>query len=544
MFHAALRMCHLSARPPLRSKARGYDPTVNADTFTIRAPAREFGAAEIEGYRPSVGQSVASASELRSALWKHAILCVHLDDPLDDREAHALAEMIGPIKDPVGRTRDGGMLRYSDERQIVDAGFVLTDELRAELGDLSFGGDSFASGTVRDVPHRRHVYGAARARRPCCHARELPSAPGGATCFIDMRAAYRLLESATQARAARPARGERYNNEACSRLGSPRGTVRRARDVVHPIVRAHPITGEPALYIDLDRATHIEGLPDAEGRELLQRCRTTPRPRRRATQHAWRPTRRADLGQRLGAAQGRRRLSGRRAPAILALHDRRPCSDGILRRLTSAARARGSHSAPIEAQSVSVTAMPGSSNAARVWPELTLSSWQDTRDTFHMWTQIVGKVRMALEPMVNHWWQVTLYVSARGLTTSLMHAGSTGSRDRVRPRRPRARHAHVGRPAPSRDARAALGCQLLRGHDGRARRAGRASEDLSAAGRGRRSDPVRRRRVSTVRTTPPQCSGSGWRSSNAHRVMARFRGALHRQVEPGALLLGRCSISR
>ena len=43
-----------------------------------------------------------------------------------------------------------------------------------------------------------------------------------------------------------------------------------------------------------------------------------------------------------------------------------------------------------------------------------------------MWTQVVGKVRLALEPMVNHWWQVPLYVSARGLTTSLMHTGDVG----------------------------------------------------------------------------------------------------------------------
>ena len=56
------------------------------------------------------------------------------------------------------------------------------------------------------------------------------------------------------------------------------------------------------------------------------------------------------------------------------------------------------------------------------WPDLTLSEWEDTRDTLHLWTQIVGKCRLALEPMVNHWWQVTLYVSSRGLTTSLMHA--------------------------------------------------------------------------------------------------------------------------
>ena len=65
-------------------------------------------------------------------------------------------------------------------------------------------------------------------------------------------------------------------------------------------------------------------------------------------------------------------------------------------------------------------------DGAETWPGLTLSAREDTRVTFHMWTQIVGKIRLALEPMVNHWWQVTLYISARGLTTSLMHAGSIG----------------------------------------------------------------------------------------------------------------------
>jgi Family of unknown function (DUF5996) len=52
------------------------------------------------------------------------------------------------------------------------------------------------------------------------------------------------------------------------------------------------------------------------------------------------------------------------------------------------------------------------------WPRLRLSDWADTRDTLHMWTQIIGKVRMAHTPMVNHWWHVTLYVSPRGLTTA------------------------------------------------------------------------------------------------------------------------------
>src|SRR5438067_696096 len=52
------------------------------------------------------------------------------------------------------------------------------------------------------------------------------------------------------------------------------------------------------------------------------------------------------------------------------------------------------------------------------WPALPLDAWRDTYATLHLWTQIVGKVRMELSPPVNHWWHVTLYVTARGLTTS------------------------------------------------------------------------------------------------------------------------------
>jgi len=53
-----------------------------------------------------------------------------------------------------------------------------------------------------------------------------------------------------------------------------------------------------------------------------------------------------------------------------------------------------------------------------VWPRLRLADWAGTKETLHMWTQIVGKIRMAHAPMVNHWWHVTLYVSPRGLATS------------------------------------------------------------------------------------------------------------------------------
>ena len=54
------------------------------------------------------------------------------------------------------------------------------------------------------------------------------------------------------------------------------------------------------------------------------------------------------------------------------------------------------------------------------WPVLPVEQWQPTRDTVHLWTQIVGKTRLALEPPLNHWWNSTLYVNEHGLTTSLM----------------------------------------------------------------------------------------------------------------------------
>lgn len=65
-----------------------------------------------------------------------------------------------------------------------------------------------------------------------------------------------------------------------------------------------------------------------------------------------------------------------------------------------------------------MNALPSAITSADLWPELHLADWADTRDTLHMWTQIVGHVRMVLSPPVNHWWHITLYVTSRGLTTS------------------------------------------------------------------------------------------------------------------------------
>ena len=61
---------------------------------------------------------------------------------------------------------------------------------------------------------------------------------------------------------------------------------------------------------------------------------------------------------------------------------------------------------------------PASGPSIEQWPALPYQAWQDTCTTLHLWSQIVGKIRLAQTPWANHSWHVTLYVTARGLTTS------------------------------------------------------------------------------------------------------------------------------
>jgi hypothetical protein len=65
-----------------------------------------------------------------------------------------------------------------------------------------------------------------------------------------------------------------------------------------------------------------------------------------------------------------------------------------------------------------------STHTDSIWPSLSLAAWQDTYSTLHRWTQIVGKIRLALAPNLNHWWQSTFYVTSRGLTTSVIPYGT------------------------------------------------------------------------------------------------------------------------
>src|SRR3954462_7097406 len=68
--------------------------------------------------------------------------------------------------------------------------------------------------------------------------------------------------------------------------------------------------------------------------------------------------------------------------------------------------------------------MTAESTSSASWPALPLKPWRDTCTTLHMWTQIVGKTRLALAPPENHWWHIALYVTPRGLTTSPMPHGT------------------------------------------------------------------------------------------------------------------------
>ena len=259
-------------------------------TLTVRTLPGEFGAAEISGLDPAADTADARKAEiLQNALWKHAVICVRLSRAMTDDEARALASMIGPVKNPVGRARDGGMLRYSEERQIIDAGFVLTDELREQLGDLNFGGDSLRPGLFETF-HTDDAYTERPAAATVLHARELPAGPGGDTSFIDMRAAYRLLSRTQQKRLIGLRAVHCYNNRnAFPPRVSAEGPFEALVDVDYPIVRSHPVTGEPALYFDLDRASHVEGMGTGEGRALLQELQDHAEQRAPRYAHHWQP---------------------------------------------------------------------------------------------------------------------------------------------------------------------------------------------------------------------------------------------------------------
>jgi taurine dioxygenase len=253
--------------------------------FEIRERAT-FGAVEVLGLEP--GSGGARTAALRAALARHAVLCLRMPRPLEDAELRSLARLFGPIKEPVARAKDGTAFRYDQERQIIDSGLVLSDEVRAKLGDLSFGGLDGRRPGLFETYHCDDTYTAEPAIATVLHARELPPSGGGPTHFIDMRAAYQQLDAATREQISGLRVRYAYNNEgAFPTRRSAHGPADVLEEVCHPLVRTHPSAGTRSLFLDLDRARHVEGLPIDEGRALLQQLQDHAEARAPHCQHDW-----------------------------------------------------------------------------------------------------------------------------------------------------------------------------------------------------------------------------------------------------------------
>jgi taurine dioxygenase len=120
------------------------------------------------------------------------------------------------------------------------------------------------------------------------HARELPSGPGGATQFIDMRAALARLGPSQRAELIGLRAVHAYNNRGVfPPRAAAEGPFETLPDVAHPVVRAHPHAESAALYFDLDRATHIEGMDEGEGRALLRRLQDLAEQHAPRYAHQW-----------------------------------------------------------------------------------------------------------------------------------------------------------------------------------------------------------------------------------------------------------------
>src|SRR5262249_13854186 len=87
-------------------------------------------------------------------------------------------------------------------------------------------------------------------------------------------------------------------------------------------------------------------------------------------------------------------------------------------------RRRTRHDARRDVVSIVSVKREPEGRVADVWPRLDLAEWESTRATLHLWTQMIGKTRLALAPPENHWWHAALYLTTRGLTTSPMPVGA------------------------------------------------------------------------------------------------------------------------
>jgi alpha-ketoglutarate-dependent taurine dioxygenase len=212
-----------------------------------------------------------------------------MERALRDDELQAVAGLFGPIKDPVARTKAGGVLRYAERRQVIDSGYVVPEEQRAKPSDTATGGLDDLRPGLFETYHVDDTYTEEPASATVLHARALPPSGGGPTCFIDMRAAYRLLDAATRREIDELSVVYHFNNDdAFPPRRAARGPADALIEVTHPLVRTHPLARSESLYLDLDRAKHVAGLPIGEGRALLRRLQDHAESLAPACHHDWR----------------------------------------------------------------------------------------------------------------------------------------------------------------------------------------------------------------------------------------------------------------
>ena len=245
-----------------------------------------FGVAEVWGVAPG-GRT--DPSELQGLLATHGVVCIHLERRLDKPEFEWLASLFGPIKNPVGRMASGEAYQYSKPLQHIDAGFVLSDEELEGAGARTYGGLDDRRPGPFETWHCDDTFTPEPARATVLHARALPPSGCGPTHFIDMRAAWEDLATMRQTEIRDLRVAYAYNNDGVfvgrAAASGPSDGLER---VTHPLVRTHPVAGTQALFMDLDRATHIEGMPAEEGRALLQSLQDFAETHAPKTHHDWR----------------------------------------------------------------------------------------------------------------------------------------------------------------------------------------------------------------------------------------------------------------
>ncbi|MFT5100841.1 MAG: alpha-ketoglutarate-dependent taurine dioxygenase [Planctomycetaceae bacterium] len=240
---------------------------------------------------PIVTQLVESDShhnQLRDALAEAGVLCLRMARKLKLSEFEALAEIFGPIKEPIGRTKDGKTFQYSPRLQHIDAGYVLTEEDRKKFGDTTFGGLDDQRPGLFETFHCDDTFTIDPAQLTILHARALPVSGGGPTYFMDMRHAFDLLPETQQIELSELQILYAHNND---NAFPPRRAASSEADclveVIHPLIRTHPITDRRALFVDLDRAKHIVDMTQTAGRQLLQSLQDHAETHAQRCHHDW-----------------------------------------------------------------------------------------------------------------------------------------------------------------------------------------------------------------------------------------------------------------